>query len=64
MIYPTDDPGRDFDRWDAYMTKLEDELPTCDHCGGKIRDDRYCDMDGYKVCLECLERDFMKAVEI
>ncbi len=64
MIFRSDDPNADFDRWDDYQNKMIDELPTCDHCGYKIRTERYCDMYGYKVCMECLERDFMKTVQI
>lgn len=63
MTFRSDDPGRDFDRWDAYQNSLSEELPECDHCHKKIREDYY-DIDGYLICPDCLERHFKRTIEL
>ena len=59
-MFRTDDPGRDFDRWDAWKESLRKELPRCDHCHREIEDERYVEFDGFKVCSECLEKHYTR----
>lgn len=60
MIW-TNDPERDFARWDAEQAKKEAELPVCDFCG------QYCQHAYYKIlgniiCYDCID-DFKHYVE-
>ena len=41
MIFPSDDPGRDFDRWEAEQERFREELYGCDYCDETIEDDWY-----------------------
>ena len=59
-IFRSDDPGRDFDRWDEWREGLRKELPRCDKCHREIEDERYVEFDGFKVCGECLEKHYTK----
>lgn len=63
-FFRTDDPHRDFDRWEAEQEKLLAELPVCDICDNPIQDDHYYLIDGDNVCPECLENEFRKDVDI
>lgn len=62
MIYPSDNPNADFDRWDAEQNRLLEELPVCDYCLEPIQDDHLYEIDDDYVCQECLEKHFMKYV--
>lgn len=57
-MFRSDDPGADFDRWDAYMESQRRELPRCDHCNRPIEDERYVNFDGFRVCPHCLESHY------
>ena len=59
MIY-TDDPARDFDRWDAEQEQLREKLPVCDDCGKRINDDFYWEFDGEVLCENCVNRRYRK----
>ena len=54
MFY-SNDPHRDFDRWDREKEEALDMLPKCEHCGEPIQDEDLFDFqDGYLVCEECV----------
>lgn len=55
MIFRSDDPGRDFDRWDAYQTRLLESCPRCAKCGEYIQDDGGVEIDDELLCEECYE---------
>ena len=59
-IFRSDDPGRDFDRWDDWKESFRKELPRCDKCHREIEDERYVEFDGFKVCGECLEKHYTR----
>ena len=61
MMYYTDDPVADFDRYDAEQEKRLAELPECDYCGEKITDDYYYNINGDVICEECLKKHFRQA---
>lgn len=64
MIYPSDDPNADFDRWEAEQERLMDELPVCDYCYETIADDHWYDINGDNICQDCLGRNFKKEVTL
>ena len=55
----TNDPLADFARYDAEQAAKLDKLPKCDYCGEPIQDEKYYEIEGKNICLECLE-DFKK----
>ena len=62
-MYYTDDPERDFLRYDRERQEEEDELPHCDYCGEAIYEHYYLINDDI-VCEECLCENFRHNVEI
>lgn len=64
MIFPSDDPKADFDRWDAEQTKALEALPVCDYCDEPIQDDYFYEINGDVVCQECLDRNFRKEADL
>ena len=61
-MYRTDDPHRDFDRYDAECAKYEARLPHCEYCGEAIHE-RYYVINDEIICEECLEQHFGHRVE-
>ena len=62
MIFMTDDPIADFDRYDREQQALEDKLPHCDICGEAI-DDHVYEIDGVIYCMSCIEAKYKRDVE-
>lgn len=60
MMYLSDDPLRDFDRYDREMAKEYQRLPFCDECGERIEDDFLYDIDGTLICEKCIEDKYRK----
>jgi len=60
MIW-TNDPERDFARWDAEQAKKEAELPVCDFCGQYCQH-AYYEILGNIICYDCID-DFKHYVE-
>lgn len=57
-MYRTDDPARDFDRWEESRQRALDRLPVCCECGEHIQTDEYYELDAGKyVCPACLEEN-------
>lgn len=56
----TNDPVRDFARWEAEQTEKMERLPECDCCGRKCRE--YYDCFGHIICIDCID-DFRCEVE-
>ena len=63
-IFRSDDPGADFDRWDAEQNRMRDQFPVCDVCDQPIHDDHYYLINSDNICAECMETHFKKEVEI
>lgn len=59
-MYRTDDPDRDFDRWDAEQARALDKLPVCYECGEPIQDDFCYQINDEIICEECLNHSFRK----
>lgn len=62
MFY-SDDPARDFDRYDMAMSQREARLPVCEKCGKPINDDTFFDVEGEILCEECLRDRYERSTE-
>ena len=63
MFYYTDDPLRDFDRWDAEQQSMLDKLPRCVDCGKAIKDDDLYDIGGDLFCEDCMIKNFRRSTD-
>lgn len=63
MFYRTDDPLRDFDRYDSEQQRNLDMLPKCDICGEPIQDDYCYEINDELICHECLEANYKKRID-
>ena len=54
MFY-SDDPLRDFDRWDAEQQKALEELPVCADCDNPIQDESAFYINGDWICEDCMD---------
>lgn len=59
MFY-TDDPVRDYDRYDAAMQIKLSRTPKCEDCANHIQDDEYFDVDGTILCGDCMNDRYRK----
>lgn len=57
----TDNPIRDFEKYDQGKEERLENLPVCDQCGEHIQDDYMYVIGDYTLCEECL-KDFREAV--
>ena len=62
-FFRSDDPGMDFDRWEAHQERQLARLPKCGICGEPIQDDHFYLINGDNVCPDCLENEFRKDVD-
>lgn len=54
-MFWTDDPHRDFDRWDAEQQRRLKKFPKCESCEEPIvQEDAVC-LDGCYYCDPCLK---------
>ena len=58
-MYYTDDPERDYDRYDRDQTEWLNSLPVCEHCGEPIQEDEWYEIDGAEIHEDCL-RDYCR----
>lgn len=63
MSFYSDDPERDFDRWDAYQAQQEARLPKCEKCGKPINDDIYFEIDEEILCEKCMHDEYARSTE-
>lgn len=54
-MYYTDDPARDFERWEAAQEAKLERLPKCADCGNPIQDETAFYINGEWICEECME---------
>lgn len=61
MIY-TDNPVRDFDRYDREQERKLEKLLQCEDpkCGKHIQDDYYFEIDGEILCEKCMIRRYRR----
>lgn len=51
----TDDPLRDFERWDAERERRLAQLPTCADCGEHIQEETAYYINGDWICRNCID---------
>lgn len=62
MFY-SDDPARDFDRWDMEQERRRARLPVCDRCLKSINDETFFDFEGYVLCEKCMHDVYGRSTE-
>lgn len=62
MCY-SDDPCRDFDRYDADLQAELNRLPKCCCCDEEIQGEYYYEINGEIICEECLNEHHRKRVD-
>ena len=62
MFY-TDDPERDFLRWDAHQHDELEKLPECADCGNPIQDESAFYINGEWICEDCMEAYRMEVID-
>ena len=58
MFFYSDDPHKDFDRWDAECERRRALLPVCSECGEPVTSEFYYLFDGgLLICEDCLNEN-------
>lgn len=56
MIW-TDNPDRDFARWDAEQAEWESKCPECEICGNGITEETLIEVDGFFFHEDCFMKE-------
>jgi len=64
MMFMSDDPVADHERWQAELARLEEEVPVCGYCNRPVQDDFYYEINDEPVCADCLEQHFKRQVVV
>ena len=63
-MYRTDDPHRDFDRYEDRRQREIARRPRCSECENPIMDDQFYEFeDGKYICPKCLEENHSRWTE-
>lgn len=64
-MYYSDDPARDFDRYDMEQERKRARLPICDNrkCRRQIDAEHYYEIDGDILCEKCMNDRYRKNTE-
>lgn len=62
-MFFTDDPVKDYDRYQEEQGKQLQKLPKCSCCKTHIQDEHLYEINDEVVCEECLNQNFRKNVE-
>lgn len=54
-MYWTDDPIRDFDRWEAERERRLESRPVCDCCGERIQTEKIFSYGNIILCEDCVD---------
>ena len=63
MSYYSDDPARDYDRYDADREKQLEKLPRCSECDEPIQDDSCYEINDELICEDCMDGNHRKWVD-
>ena len=58
MLFRTDDPVLDFDRYDMELERRRARRPICERCGEHIQSENLWDINGTLYCPECARIEF------
>lgn len=62
MPYISDDPIKDFERYDAEQARLLQKLPRCADCDEPIQDDHYYLINDEPICPDCIDSNYRKDI--
>lgn len=62
-MYYSNDPVRDFERYDAEQTREIESLPVCEYCDQHIQDDYAFRINDEIICERCLIENFRKDID-
>jgi formylmethanofuran dehydrogenase subunit E len=54
MMFYTDDPVKDYERYDNHMTERLLRLPVCSECKERIQTEYLYEIDGELICEDCM----------
>ena len=63
MMFYTDDPVADFERYDAEQERKLAQLPVCIECDEHIQDTQCYEVNGEYICYDCMNRNHRKWVD-
>lgn len=63
MMYYSDDPVRDAERYMEDQERRSEQRPVCSDCGYTIYDDHYYQINDEVICRRCLDHNYRKQVE-
>lgn len=63
MMYFTDNPVADFERYSAEQEEELENLPICSECGEPIQDEYCFEVNNEYICERCMKNNYRKAVE-
>lgn len=55
MIYYSDNPADDYDRYSAAQEKKLSKMPRCEWCDEYITDEECYKINGELVCCDCID---------
>ena len=61
-VFRSNDPVRDFAKWDREQQEWENSLPRCHSCRETV-DDYVFDIDGEILCIECMIAKYRREAE-
>lgn len=64
MIHYTDNPERDFARYDSEQQEQLEKLPVCCECGEPIQDEHCFEIDSGYVCPGCMDDNHKVCVDL
>ena len=59
-MYITDNPHKDFDRWDREQANAIKLLPRCCECDEAIQDEYCFEINGETICETCMRENHRK----
>lgn len=62
-FFYSDDPIRDFERWDEAQNKWLESRPKCAHCDHEIQDERLMPIEGELYHIKCAIEAFSEWTE-
>ena len=63
VMYFTDDPVKDYDRYAEEQDKQLKKMPVCSYCDEHIQDEHLYEINDEVICEECINQNFRKNVE-
>lgn len=62
-MWRTDDPERDYARYEAEQNKQLEKLPRCSECDEPIQEEYCFEINGEYICENCMNENHRKCVD-